>query len=166
MAIIYLILGSNLNDREMSIQRAIESIEQSIGPVLQKSSIYETEPWGYVDDKYFLNQVIKAKTNLTPLEILEKIKSLEQAMGRMKSTTRYAAREIDIDILFYDDQIVDLPELSIPHREIQNRKFVLIPMAEIAEELVHPVLLKNIGELLAACPDKSTVHQYEPIKGA
>jgi 2-amino-4-hydroxy-6-hydroxymethyldihydropteridine diphosphokinase len=165
MAVIYLILGSNLNDREMFIQRAIGNIEQSIGTVLNKSSLYETEPWGYTDDKYFLNQIIQAETILTPLEILHKIKFIEQSMGRVRSTIRYSARQIDIDILFYDDLIVYLPELSIPHKEIQNRKFVLIPMAEIAEELVHPVLLRNIGELLAACQDKSRVHKYEPLKG-
>lgn len=164
MAITYLILGSNMNNRELYISNANEYIKENIGVVLKYSHLYETEPWGFDDESFFLNQVLKIETKLLPNQILEKINTLEAQMGRVRTNVRYSARPIDVDILFYDNDIMDEPQLTIPHKEIANRRFVLVPLVDIAEDYVHPVLGKTIANLLLACKDNSKVHKYEPLK--
>lgn len=165
MAITYLILGSNMNNRELYINGAIEYIKENIGEVLKCSHLYETEPWGFDDETFFLNQVLKIETKLLPNQILEKINTLEAQMGRVRTNMRYSARPIDVDILFYDNDIIDEPQLIIPHKEITNRRFVLVPLADVAADYIHPVLQKKVSQLLLECPDKSKVYKFGPLKG-
>ena len=134
---IYLALGSNLGDRESNLAKAIEQIS-SVCPVIAMSSIYETEPWGYLEQGKFLNMVVGCETRLTPPDLLAFLKKLEGELGRMPNF-RNGPRLIDIDILFYGNQVIDEPGLVIPHPRLHERAFVLVPLAEIAPTLRHPV---------------------------
>src|SRR5512135_1382760 len=145
--LVYISLGSNLGDRALNLTNAISALAPKVQSLLQ-SSIYETEPWGYADQPSFLNQVIRAETILGPLDLLEFMKEIEVKLGR-KETFRFGPRLIDLDILFYDDLILDTPRLTIPHPRITERAFVLIPLAEIAPDLNHPVINKTIQELIS-----------------
>ncbi len=162
MARVYLILGSNLGNRLWYIEEAKIRLLQST-VIIQQSLIYETEPWGYNDSNYFLNQVIIIETDLSPSELLENIKYIETSLGRTNTVIRYSSRIIDIDILFYDMLIINTPELIIPHPEIANRRFVLEPLKEINPLFVHPELLKNIAELHDTCKDNCKVEVYRDI---
>ncbi len=142
---VFLSLGSNLGDRLNNLHNAVVKLAPKVTLVTQ-SSIYETEPWGYSDQPAFLNQIIKAETDLDPFDLLGFIKGIEVLLGRQE-TFRFGPRIIDIDILFYDDLVLDTPKLTIPHPRINERAFVLIPLIEIAPELQHPVLGKTIQEL-------------------
>ena len=156
---IYIALGSNLDDRQANLETAIESLGTGIR-VLKQSSIYETPPWGYEEQPAFLNMVIKAETRLAPEELLKFIKTLETDLGR-KATFRNGPRLIDMDILFYDQSVVDLPGLVIPHPHLQERGFVLVPLAEIAPDLIHPMLRINMRELLSRV-DRKGITLYFP----
>jgi len=142
---IYLSLGTNLGDRQVNLRTATASLPPQVQPEL-RSSIYETEPWGYSDQPAFLNLVVKATTLLEPDELLNYLKNIEVAMGRQE-TFRFGRRLIDLDILFYDDLVMDTPELTIHHSRITERAFVLIPLAVIAPDLVHPLLNQTIQQL-------------------
>lgn len=155
---IYLSLGSNLGDRLANLQAAVSSFLPRVQPV-DKSSIYETIPWGYSDQPAFLNQVVKASTTIDPFDLLGFLKDIEVSMGRQE-TFRYGPRLIDIDILFYDQLILATPNLTIPHPWISERAFVLIPLAEIAPDLVHPVLGETIQQLKSTV-DASGVKLYQ-----
>jgi 2-amino-4-hydroxy-6-hydroxymethyldihydropteridine diphosphokinase len=145
--IAYLSLGSNLGDRRANLRRAVEALPPLV-TVLRSSAIYETEPWGYRDQPPFFNQVIEVETGLPPLELLAHLKQVEADLGR-RPTFRYGPRLIDMDILFYADQVVDLPGLSIPHPRLAERAFVLAPLSELAPGLRHPVTGKTILELVS-----------------
>jgi 2-amino-4-hydroxy-6-hydroxymethyldihydropteridine diphosphokinase len=153
---VYLLLGSNMNNPELQLQKAKAEILQSIGEILESSSCYATAPWGNTNQSHFINQVVKVNTTLNPLETMQTILSIEEKLGRIR-TEKNAPRAIDIDILFFNKEIVDVPNLQIPHPHIQDRNFVLIPLNEIAPSFVHPVLQKNIHELMKACKDKLAV---------
>ena len=153
MAHTYLILGSNLGERLQYFIQAKKLLTGSVGKILQQSSIYETEPWGFQDSNLFLNQVLLIDTALKPIALLNEIKNVENFLGRVLSNVRYSARCIDIDILFYETLLIQTPELEIPHPEIANRRFVLEPLAEINPSLMHPVLKRTCAELLADCKD-------------
>jgi 2-amino-4-hydroxy-6-hydroxymethyldihydropteridine diphosphokinase len=158
MHTIYLLLGSNIGDSATQLANAISFIEKKIGLVQKKSSLYATAAWGNVDQNDFINQVILVHSTLTAAETLKQIWAIEKKMGRVR-TFKNAAREIDIDILFYDTDIINTNTLIIPHKEITNRRFVLEPLCEIAPTLVHPGLQKNITSLLHTCTDALNVQK-------
>ncbi|GAB3906255.1 2-amino-4-hydroxy-6-hydroxymethyldihydropteridine diphosphokinase [Mucilaginibacter boryungensis] len=140
---VFLLVGTNLGDRHDYLQRAIGQIGQLIGPIITLSSVYETQAWGKTDQPDYLNQVVIAQTNLQPHEVLKRILQIELDLGR-KREEKWGARTIDIDILFYDEIVLNDPDLIIPHPQLQNRRFTLEPLAEVAPELIHPVLKQNM----------------------
>lgn len=146
MSIIHIGIGSNLGDRQENCLEAVRRLEQHGVPVLKRSSMIETEPWGVTDQPHFINLAIEIETDLSPEELLLLLKSMEKAMGREK-TAHWGPRVIDLDILFYDDRIIDSADLQIPHPHLHERDFVLLPLMEIAPEKIHPVLKKKISEL-------------------
>jgi len=147
MAIVYIGLGSNLGDRHKNCLRAIELLKQNGLLVTRQSSMYETEPWGLTGQPEFVNMAVEAETGLAPETLLALLKKIEKDMGR-RDTLRWGPRSIDLDILLYDDITMNTDDLTIPHPLMHEREFVLRPLSEIAEEKVHPVLKKKIGELL------------------
>ena len=144
---VYLALGSNLGDRLANLKQAIDSLTPQM-EVRAKSSVYETPPWGYEDQPKFLNQVVKAKTYLDPEPLLKHLKRLEVALGRQASFPN-GPRLIDMDILFYDELIVNTPSLVIPHPHLHERGFVLLPLMDISPDLVHPLSRKRVREMAA-----------------
>jgi 2-amino-4-hydroxy-6-hydroxymethyldihydropteridine diphosphokinase len=155
--IVYLALGSNLGDRLANLKQAITSLSPQM-EVKAKSRVYETPPWGYTDQPMFLNQVIKANTYLEFEPLLKHIKRLETALGR-KPSFKNGPRLIDLDILFYDDLVLDTPSLVIPHPHVHERGFVLLPLMDIAPDLVHPVNKKSVREMIASC-DVSGIREF------
>ena len=143
---IYIALGSNLGNREHNLKEALRRLEQKGIQVVAVSDSITTKPYGVTDQPDFLNAVAEVKTEKTPVELLYTLLQTEQEMGR-KRLRRWGERNIDLDLLLYDDQIIDLPELKLPHPDMQNRDFVLRPLAQIAPEAVHPVLGKTIKQL-------------------
>lgn len=138
MATLYLSLGTNLGDRQSNLDTALTLIGQRIGTVSAKSSVMETEPWGFESSNFFLNMAVKVSTKLKPMDVLKAAKEIEREMGRtVKSDTDgYQDRIIDIDILLYDDLVMQTPELTIPHPLMQKRRFVMEPLSEIAPDLI------------------------------
>ena len=147
--IVYIALGSNLGDRPANLKQAITSLTPQM-EVKAKSAVYETPPWGFDDQPKFLNQVIKAKTYLEPEPLLKHLKRLELTLGRKESFPN-GPRLIDLDILFYDDRVLNTSSLVIPHPRLQERGFVLLPLMDIEPDLVHPVSKKSVRELVAEC---------------
>ena len=158
MATAYLSLGSNLGDREANITSALTMLGQE-ARILKVSSLYETEPVGYKEQPWFLNCVCALETDLSPQALLEFVKAIETKLGR-KPTLRFGPRPIDIDILFYDGLILDSPDLVIPHPRLAERAFVLVPLKEIAPNLVHPLSGLTIEELLKRVETPEEVHLY------
>ena len=162
MEICYLLLGSNTGDRLAYLEKAAQAVSKFAGPVSLYSSIYETEPWGFDDDTAFLNQVIEIRTTVQAAELMRKILVAETILGRLRSpdSTGYISRTIDIDLLFYGQHIIARPGLTIPHPRLHRRRFTLVPLAEIAPGLFHPVLKSTIAQLERICPDKLSVIKY------
>jgi len=149
MALVYLGLGTNLGDKECNLNNAVEALLSEIGFVVRLSKFYASRPWGFKSEHEFLNAVVLMETTLAPFDLLCKTQEIERNMGRIsKTTTAYSDRLIDIDILLYDNLIIDQPTLKIPHPLIAERDFVLIPLVEIAPDLVHPVSGRKIVDLL------------------
>jgi 2-amino-4-hydroxy-6-hydroxymethyldihydropteridine diphosphokinase len=146
MPIIYLALGTNLGDRMENLRRAIAALSPTLH-VTALSPVYETPPWGYADQPAFLNMALAGETKSEPRELIVFLKNLETELGREK-TFRNGPRLIDMDILFYDDLVFEQADLVIPHPHLHERAFVLVPLNDIAPELVHPVLKRNVHELL------------------
>ena len=142
----YVALGSNLGDKEANLRRALELLEERGVEVVKTSSFICTEPYGVTDQPQFLNGVCEVRTSLEPLELLHTLLDIEQEMGRVR-LRHWGERNIDLDLLLYEDVVLDTEELKLPHPDMQNRDFVLLPLAEIAPELVHPILQKSIEEL-------------------
>lgn len=160
MKIVFLGIGTNLGDREHNLVKTVEMIEEFIGPVIRSSSTYETEPWGFQSENKFLNLVLKVETNLTPSGILGRILRIESLLGRLRGPERYSSRIIDIDILLYENMVIDEESLKIPHPLLHERKFVLVPLCEIAPDTIHPVFWKTFRELLLVCKDRSEVKKF------
>ena len=160
MQTIYLHTGSNMGDPAHQLKEAIQHIEEQIGTVTQQSSVYETEPWGLPNQPNFFNQALEVKTTLVPEIVLQKIHQIEASMGRTR-TEKWAARNIDIDLIFYANQKIQTEELTVPHPHLQDRNFVLIPLLEIAPEFMHPELGETIEELYFRCNDTLEVIMLE-----
>jgi 2-amino-4-hydroxy-6-hydroxymethyldihydropteridine diphosphokinase len=156
---IYLSLGSNLGDRLANLRSAIAGLPASGVTVRKVSSIYETEPVDFRDQPWFLNCVLEAESHDSPLNLLHLLQAIESRMGRKKETPK-GPRLIDLDILFYADQLIDTPELQIPHPRIAQRRFVLVPLAEIAPTFRHPASGMSVTEMLAQTPDRSAVRRF------
>ena len=152
---IYLSIGSNKGNRYSFIKEALRLIQKDIGEVILISKIYETKSWGFQSDD-FLNLCILIKAELIPKKLISKLKKIEEGIGRKRNNDKIEAREIDIDILFYSDKIVNQKDLIIPHQRLHLRNFVLYPLNDIAADFIHPILLKSVNELLNECEDNDT----------
>jgi 2-amino-4-hydroxy-6-hydroxymethyldihydropteridine diphosphokinase len=155
----YLLLGSNMGNRQQKMLQAIKHIERLIGKVIRQSNLYQTAAWGKTNQPDFLNQVIVVETNLSATETMQTILAIEEKLGRIR-TVKNASRTIDIDILFFNKEIINQKDLSVPHPEIPNRRFVLVPLNELSPNMKHPVLNKTIHQLLEICPDKLDVKKF------
>ena len=150
MMYVYFGLGTNLGDKEHNLRLAVRKIEERVGKVVSLSAFYATAPWGFSSDNTFLNAALCVDTALAPLEVLQTTQEIEREMGRTHKSVGgvYSDRVIDIDLLLYGDQVLDTPELKLPHPLMHERRFVMEPLAEIAPDLVHPILKKKMRELL------------------
>jgi len=155
----HLLIGGNLGNRKENLSKAVSLINEQCGSLTGSSSIYETEAWGNTDQPSFLNQALEISTSLNARQLMRKVLKIEEEMGRVRKE-KLGPRIIDIDILLFENEIHDLRFLKIPHPEMQNRRFVLVPLAEINSTLQHPVLKKTIAELLEECPDLLDVKKY------
>ena len=153
MSKVYLSIGSNKGNRSVLINKAIDEIEKKVGIIISRSSIYQSKSWGF-DSNDFYNLCLLIDTDIMPKSLLINLKKIEKSMGREDIDGSYPDRFIDIDILFYDNITTDSEDLKIPHPKIEIRKFVLVPMLEIADDYVHPILNKTIKELYNDCSDQ------------
>ncbi|APF27868.1 2-amino-4-hydroxy-6-hydroxymethyldihydropteridine diphosphokinase [Clostridium sporogenes] len=142
----YVAFGSNIGEKENYIKRALEKIEEREIKIIKVSPIYETEPYGVLDQDSFLNGVVKIETNLTPEDLIGELLNIEKQLDRVRER-RWGPRTIDLDIIFYDDLIINEKDLVIPHKDMENREFVLKPLCDIDENFIHPVLKKSVREL-------------------
>lgn len=156
---VYLLLGSNLGNRQSFLQQAVAHIEAEAGHVVQLSNIYETQSWGKTDLPAYLNQVVLIETALPSQQLLNKLLQIELILGRTREE-KWGSRTVDIDILFYGDEIINQPNLTIPHPELHNRRFTLEPLAEIAPNYVHPKLQCTVKTLLFGVKDDLRVKKY------
>ena len=161
MNIVFFSIGTNLGDRDAHLKEALCKIEKNIGHIVKYSSVYETEPWGFVSENKFLNMVIKVETRLDATGVMDEILKIESTLGRVRTGVKYFSRLIDVDILFYNDLILNDKDLIIPHPHMHERKFVLVPMCEIEPGMIHPVLKKPMASLLEKCIDEGYVMKYD-----
>lgn len=165
MTVVYLSLGSNIDDRVGYIQQAVKLLQNDNSfKIVRTSTLYETEPWGNKKQNWFVNAVVEAKTTLSAVELLMLCQQVELALGRVREgVPRWGERTIDIDILFYGNEIIQLPELVVPHERLHERAFVLVPLLEIVPLLKHPVLNKTIIELHEDLPHPEDVYLYGTV---
>ena len=159
---VYLLLGTNLGDRAANLRHATQCIEQAIGPVVEASSWYETAAWGVLEQPSFYNQVIRVTTPLSHEPLMRSLQAIEQQMGKVK-LGHWRERLIDLDVLYYGHRLVRTSFLTLPHPELQNRRFTLVPLCEIAPQLVHPVLGQTQQQLLEACEDTLEVRRVDDL---
>ncbi len=159
MNIVFLQLGSNIENRVLFLKNANKIIKQKVGAILDQSKIYESTPWGVSNQKNYLNQIIKVSTKLSANMLLHTIMDIEKKLGRVRAE-KWGARSIDIDIIFYNDSIINTSKLSIPHKFMHERMFVLLPLNKIAPNMKHPIYNKTIQELISECKDSELVKEY------
>ncbi len=158
---VFLSLGSNIDDRLAFLQKSTDTIRDTCGNVVALSSVYETEPWGFQSFNSFLNQVIALKTDLSPSGLMEQLLTIEKHFGRERGLSNtYQSRTVDIDILYFDNMIINTALVSVPHPRLHLRKFVLVPLCEIAPEFIHPVFNCSNSELLNKLADSSAVRPF------
>lgn len=157
---LYLLLGSNLGERPALLQAAREQIAGRIGTIQNASALYETAPWGVTDQPAFLNQVLEVLSDLAPEEVLRLSLDIEHELGRVRYE-RWGARHLDIDLLYFGPKVLDSARLTVPHPRLHERRFTMVPLAELAPDFVHPVLQKTNTQLLAECPDAGEVMRWE-----
>jgi len=161
MALSYLLVGSNSGSRHTEIEKAIGLIRERIGKINQMSSWYETEPWGFISETHFLNIALCVETDLSPVSLMDSIIQIETDAGRIRSNNKgYRSRIIDIDVLFYSNEVINTESIKIPHPLLHLRKFVLTPLKEIAPSYIHPVLNKSVLDLFEECNDTLTVKKF------
>ncbi len=165
MNVAFLSLGGNLGNRMENMNQAIKTISIECGKIVRMSKVYETEPWGKSSQNRYLNRVIKINTELSAKALLDTLLSIEKRGGRKRDKDQYADRTIDIDILFFNDSVIQLPALQVPHPRAHLRKFILVPLHEIEKGLIHPIFKKDIKTLLSNCEDKLEVHLKNEIFG-
>ena len=158
---VFLSIGGNLGNKRANFDKVYTHIQNELGSIILRSSVYETPPWGFDSEDPFWNQVLCIETHLNPSEILEIIKKIDAAFGRKRISEGYSSREMDVDILYFDDQIINAENLTIPHPLLHKRLFVLVPLAEIVPDFVHPVLRLTSVEMLSVCADKSEVRMVK-----
>lgn len=155
----YLLIGSNMGNSSRQLSKAITYIEKKIGGIIRRSSLYVTAAWGNTNQPEFLNQVVVVETELTALQTMQTILHIEKKMGRLR-TQKNAPRKIDIDILFFNKEIIEHKTLSVPHPQIQNRRFVLVPLNQLSPNFRHPVISKSVHQLLIHCTDQLNVKKF------
>lgn len=155
---VYLSLGSNRGNRQLLLEQAMELIEKKAGTIARRSSFYETSPWGLENQPDFLNMCLLLHTRIVSIDLLRVLQDIEYQLYRER-IRKWGPRTVDIDILLYNDQVIVEPGLTVPHPYLQQRRFVLVPLAEIAPGVIHPVLNNTIDELLEHCPDPLPVHK-------
>lgn len=155
----FILLGSNLGDREAILESAVDMIEERCGSVVLMSSLYESEPWGFETENLFLNQAIGVETSLSPHDLLNELLQIEAELGRVRRENHqgYESRPIDLDVIYYDDMVIADEELIVPHPSMHKRRFVLMPLCEIAPDFIHPLFRESNRELLARCEDRLRV---------
>ena len=158
---VVLLIGGNQGDRLQLLAEARQSITRQIGSISGVSKIYETEPWGFVAEQNFLNQGVLVDTSLSPLEVLDKALAIEADLGRVRLGQGYTSRPMDIDLIFFDHEVINSPRLTLPHPRMHLRRFVLKPLNDLIPEYVHPLLHKSIRQLLAECSDEGLVKDFE-----
>ncbi len=158
----YLSLGSNLGNKKENIEKAIKHLKKSVGEVVKISNYYLSESWGFKSDD-FLNNIVEIKTHFDPLQLFNRLKIIEKRMEAFHNSfsSGYQSRSIDIDIIYYESILYKQKSLTIPHVNMHNRKFVLLPLVELCPQRKHPLFNKNVRELLEACCDKSKINLYE-----
>ena len=160
MNVAYLLIGGNMGNRLQYLEKAKAAIQKACGAITASSSIYETAAWGKEDQQSFLNQALEVDTALSADEVLDNILSIEEELGRVREI-KYGPRIIDIDILLFNDEVIDTRRLMVPHPELPNRRFALQPLSDIAPFKKHPISGKTINELLAECRDTLSVDKFE-----
>ena len=158
---VYLGIGGNIGNKQNNFDNVYQIIENELGRIIIASSIYETPPWGFQSDDIFWNSVIEIETSYSPEELLSKIHSIEEKFGRKRGNEKYSSREMDIDILYFDDIFIETETLIIPHPRIHQRKFVLVSLNEIAPNLKHPLLRHTSFEMLENCKDESVIKKVD-----
>ncbi len=157
-----ILIGSNQGQRELIISQSIKMLAERCGEVLLVSSLYETEPWGFIAEQNFLNQVVALDTEMNPYDLLRELLMIEKELGRKRHDVEgYESRPIDLDILYYDDIIISDEDLILPHPRLHKRRFALMPLCDIAADFIHPVFKRSNRELLNECEDTSEVKLYK-----